>query len=152
MITDSHFAKRNRLGRLVTWVARLRKEDPAIVGLGVDENTALCIDARGEGRVFTDTGGAAWLVQPQEAARQLQPGRPLSIRDVRITGIGAASRLSLHGPAVTAPAFERVASARDGRLELREAGIPRGDALKSLRPSPVQPSPVQPSPVSGAHP
>lgn len=121
VITDSHFGKRERLGRLIAWVARLRARDARIVGLGIDENTALCIDAQGRARVFTDTGGAAWLVRPQAPASVLEAGKPLSIAAVRVTGIGAASSIDMGRLQVENPAFERVADVRQGRLAVREA-------------------------------
>src|SRR3546814_5050418 len=40
VITDSHFARRDRLGRLVVFVARLRGEGVAdVAGLGIDERS-----------------------------------------------------------------------------------------------------------------
>lgn len=120
VITDSHFGARGRLGRLITWVARLQASRPGIVGLGMDENTALCIDGQGRARVFTDTGGAAWLVRTTSAGR-VEPGQPLDIADVRVTGVGAASGFDLGSLAVTDPAFERVVEVDQGRLSVREA-------------------------------
>src|SRR3546814_19922657 len=56
VITDSHFARRDRLGRLVVFVARLRGEGVAdVAGLGIDEGAALCIDSDGVGRLYPRT-------------------------------------------------------------------------------------------------
>jgi cyanophycinase len=120
VITDSHFGARGRLGRLITWVARLQASRPGIVGLGIDENTALCIDGRGRAQVFTESGGAAWLVRTTSAGR-IEPGQPLDIAGVRVTGIGAASGFDLGSLAVTDPAFERVVEVDQGRLSVHEA-------------------------------
>jgi beta-aspartyl-peptidase (threonine type) len=122
VITDSHFDARGRLGRLVTWVARLQDSRPGIVGLGVDENTALCIDGQGRARVFTDTGGAAWLVRTG-APTKMERG-PLNIAGVQVTGIGTRSGFDLESLAVTDPIFERVVDVRNGRLSIREASAP----------------------------
>lgn len=136
VITDSHFGARGRLGRLLTFVGRLSKEQATdgIKGLGVDENTALCIDADGVGRVFTDTEGTVSLVIPrglvelaanghQELARYLaehvKAGQPLDLSGFRIIGIGSDSRLSLPAFTVENPAFQSEADVVKGRLIVR---------------------------------
>lgn len=121
VITDSHFQQRNRLGRLVTFVARLAHEqrDPRITGIGVDENTALCIDAEGVGRVMSGHDGHAWLVRPGRQADVIAPHRPLTFAGIPIVGLGRDSRLQLDGFKVTRPAFERVCDVRDGTLSFR---------------------------------
>src|SRR3546814_13891473 len=70
VITDSHFARRDRLGRLVVFVARLRGEGVAdVAGLGIDEGAALCIDSDGVGRLYPgEQAGFAWLVPTGRAA------------------------------------------------------------------------------------
>lgn len=52
-ITDSHFVTRDRMGRLVTFVARLLadKNDTSVYGIGIDEKTSILIDEKGMGRV-----------------------------------------------------------------------------------------------------
>lgn len=123
VITDSHFARRDRLGRLVAFVAKLRSEGAAdVVGLGIDEGAALCIDGDGIGRLYPGAGrGHAWLVRPTRPPARVSPGQPLDVAGVRITGIGAGSRLRFPDLQVTAPDFEKVADVRDGRLVLEEA-------------------------------
>ena len=45
VITDTHFSRRARLGRLITFVARLKSEkDNNVIGIGVDEKTALLVE------------------------------------------------------------------------------------------------------------
>lgn len=137
VITDSHFGKRDRLGRLIVFVARLAREQSSaeIKGLGVDENTALCIDGEGTGKVFTGNGGSAWLVVPQALLElnakgdsqqfrefmkgRLQAGQALDFPGFSVTGIGAQSRLSLPGFTVENPSFQLAADVIRGRLVLR---------------------------------
>ena len=134
VITDSHFGKRDRLGRLVTFVARIAKEQSSaeIKGIGVDENTALCIDGEGVGKVFTGNGGSAWLVVPQALLElkakgdaqeydefmkgRLVAGQVLDFPGFTVTGIGAGSRLSLPGFTVENPSFQLTADVIRGRL------------------------------------
>jgi cyanophycinase len=137
VITDSHFGARDRLGRLLTFIARLSKEQGTaqIKGLGVDENTALCLDGEGVGRVFTDTGGKVWLVATQELADiaaagggeevrkflngRVLPGQVLDFPDFSVTGIGPGSRLVLPAFTVEDPAFRSRADVVKGQLIVR---------------------------------
>lgn len=137
VITDSHFGARDRLGRLLTFIARLSKEQGTarIKGLGVDENTALCIDGDGVGKVFTDTNGKVWLVVPQGlvdlAAKgsaqdyrkfidgRVRAGQALDFPGFSVTGIGSGSRLLLPAFTVENPAFRSEADVVKGRLVVR---------------------------------
>lgn len=138
VITDSHFGARDRLGRLLTFIARLSKEQGRadIKGLGVDENTALCIDGDGVGKVFTDTKGAVWLVVPQGlvdlAAKggdqdykkylkdQVPSGQVLDFPGFTVTGVGPDSRLLLPSFKVENPVFRSEADVVKGRLVVRQ--------------------------------
>jgi len=52
-ITDQHFSQRSREGRLVTFMARMNKDiSTNSKGIGVDEQTAVCIDATGIAQVY----------------------------------------------------------------------------------------------------
>lgn len=121
VVTDTHFAKRDRLGRLIVFVARAAQEkgQSDIVGIGVDEDTALCVEADGRGRVHSLNGGYAWLVMPRHTANRLSSGESLDFSAIPVTGVGADSRLHLDGFKVDNAAFTAVASVVDGELQLR---------------------------------
>ncbi len=138
VITDSHFDTRNRLGRLIAFVARLAKEHGSaeITGIGVDENAALCLDEDGNARLFSGhDGGHAWLVIPQALrdavakddgaafdrfmAGRLQPGHPLDFPGFAVIGIGTQSVLHLPQFTVTTPAFRYGVDVVAGRMEKR---------------------------------
>jgi len=129
VFTDSHFGARERLGRLVAFVADVRARGATeVVGLGIDEGAALCIDGEGIGRLFTPIkGGAAWLVVPTAPPTRLAAGEPLQISGVNVTGVGVGSRIDLRTLQVDAPEFRRIADARDGQLHVRDAGSSSGD-------------------------
>lgn len=116
VVTDTHFSVRDRLGRLIAFVAQVRaSHDPQAVGLGVDEDGALCVDADGVGRFFTASSGHAWLVQP-DGAPQIAPGEPLDYPSVRVTTLGPDGEIDLKTMRITRPAFSGVASVQAGRL------------------------------------
>ena len=118
VITDTHFMERKRLGRLVTFLARIQADHtpPRLLGLGVDEATALCVEADGTARVHSSRQGLVWVVQPTRPASQLTAGRPLAIEDVTVVCLGPDSRLNLFTLEVERPAASSVVSARNGRL------------------------------------
>jgi cyanophycinase len=118
VITDTHFMERKRLGRLIAFLARIQSENTPerLLGLGVDEATALCVEADGTARVHTSRRGLVWLVQPTRPASQLTAGQPLAIEGVAVIGLGPDSRLNLLTLEVERPAASSVVSARNGRL------------------------------------
>ena len=120
VVTDTHFNARDRLGRLIAFVAQVRATgDPNAVGLGIDEASTLCVDARGIGRLFTLEGGHAWLVQPTGVPK-LTAGRPLDYPAVRVTGLGPDGEIDLKTMRVTKAAFAGTATVKGGRL----TGVP----------------------------
>jgi cyanophycinase len=127
VITDSHFSQRSRLGRLIVFVARLDAErgDLKVLGVGIDEHSALLIDGRGIGRLAAGSAGSAWLVRATRRPQVLRAGAPLSADHVHITRIGAASTLELRDGRVSQPAEQTDAVIR--------AGVPAPDPLLDSR-------------------
>lgn len=116
VITDTHFSERDRLGRLIAFIAQTRATaDPDAIGLGVDEDSVIIVEADGTGRLLTESDGHAWLVQPVGMA-SFGPDGALSWDQVRITGIGTASVIDLTTMEVRDPAFSGTARVGDGRL------------------------------------
>ncbi len=85
VITDTHFARRDRFGRLVAFLARIERAEhlPAgtIYGLAVDERSSLLVDRNGIATLVEYAGPGyrtrgAYLVRLR-AVHQLLPGRPL---------------------------------------------------------------------------
>ena len=94
VITDSHFGERDRMGRLLAFMARLREDGAAerIRGLGIDEDTALFIDR--DGRAVVDGDGSVYVIEEtaNTARVQVAPGRPLIYRDLRRIRLQAGQR------------------------------------------------------------
>lgn len=80
IITDSHFSNRDRMGRLVTFLARIVSDwhVPEARGIGIDEATALLIDGHG---VATVVGrGAVYFLRTPGPPERCLPGQPLTFR------------------------------------------------------------------------
>ncbi|NOT86941.1 MAG: type 1 glutamine amidotransferase-like domain-containing protein [Lysobacter sp.] len=121
IVTDTHFKERDRLGRLFAFVAKAETLTGTpmrpLIGLGVDESAALAVEADGSSRIYaTDPAGGAWLVRGGFPDKQAT-GKPLGLRRVDVTGIGAGSVVHLPEGRVEAPVFQRTYRVDNGRLQ-----------------------------------
>lgn len=87
-ITDTHFARRNRFGRLAAFLMRTGMR----YGVAIDEGSALIVDRNGEATLLTgpDRGYAtrgAYIVKTLSATVS-SPGKPLNIL-LRVTHLNA---------------------------------------------------------------
>lgn len=90
-IADAHLVTRDRMGRLMTFLARIIKDGwvtnaDAARGIGVDEQTAVLVDA-GTARVLGV--GYAYFLRPTIAATVIQAKKPLTLRSVQVNKLGA---------------------------------------------------------------
>lgn len=141
IITDTHFTQRGRLGRLLVFVARAAKDHhtAAVTGLGVDQDSALLVDAKGDARFLSwHADGHAWVVVPKKLRDvervggrkaldaylkdRVSSGKPLDLDGYVVTGVGTASHLHLPDCRVESAAFVRHIDVVDGQL------IEHGDA------------------------
>jgi cyanophycinase-like exopeptidase len=79
MLVDTHFMERDREGRLLAFLARARETSVQLVGVGIDERTAIVIEDN-QFRVLS-TGGSVWLYQ-LTGAIIAEGGQPLSVETV----------------------------------------------------------------------
>jgi len=117
VITDTHFAERDRLGRLFAFLAKAQRgrRGRALIGLGVDEAAGVAVEADGTARLYATTpSGGAWLVRG-DALRKLGNG-PMNARDVTVIGIGRDSVLHLPSGKVDRPSFRRSYRVESGKL------------------------------------
>jgi cyanophycinase len=89
IITDSHFSQRERMGRSIVFMSRIVQDGWAssVHGIGIDETTAVVVEADGQARV-AGKGAAYFLTldhQPEECAF----GRPLTVRHVKVVKVQA---------------------------------------------------------------
>lgn len=84
IITDTHFARRDRMGRLLVFLARLNEPDSKptppggslIRGIGVDERGAVLIETDGKARVVGN--GAAYFIDADRGDGVMQSHKPLT--------------------------------------------------------------------------
>ena len=83
VVSDSHFAERDRMGRLIAFVARQIDERgaEAFYGLGLNEATAAVV---GPDQTATVYGDAAYLVHADHPPETLVPGTPLTFTDLQV--------------------------------------------------------------------
>jgi len=113
-ITDSHFHERDRMGRLVGFVARVVQDGwaNAAKGIGVDERTALVVDPAGHGEVLGE--GAVYVVHSNGAPAVCQAGAPLEYAGLTYHKLLAGDSVEL--PAGTASVPGQTLSAQGGVL------------------------------------
>ena len=120
IVTDTHFKERDRLGRLLAFLVKaqvgLPTEQPAMLGLGVDESAAVAVEPDGSGRIYaTESDGYAWLVDGSSLRNVTKRG-PLDAPRIKVTGIGPGSVVHLPSGQVDAPVFIRNYAARAGSV------------------------------------
>lgn len=78
VITDTHFAQRDRMGRLMTFIARQLRELPvdSFLGIAANEKTAVLVDDRGLATVVGQ--GPAYFVLGDHFPERTLPGQPLT--------------------------------------------------------------------------
>ncbi len=102
VITDTHFAERDRQGRLVAFLARIYADyGTAARAIACDERTAVCIDPDGQATVYAGPGapnGHAYFVQINTTLSVPGPERCTSGRPLVWNRGGRALRVyRLHG-------------------------------------------------------
>lgn len=108
VITDTHFSKRCRLGRLIAFLARINAHTPRppVFGIGMDERTAMMIGENGIGHIVSGSAGAAWIVTLDRPAEALMPGQPLTLKDIHISRLDSSGILDLKRRRVDHPSAE----------------------------------------------
>jgi cyanophycinase len=84
-LTDSHFAKRDRMGRTLGFLARLVQDgwSKAPREVAIDEKSAVLVEPDGKGTVV-GSGHGAYFLQVKSAPEVCRPNTPLTIRDISV--------------------------------------------------------------------
>ena len=101
LIVDQHFRQRDRLGRLLTAVSY----NPFAVGVGLDEDTALCLEADGTFEVFGS--GAVTIVDPSDLVYSSMDtatqGEPVNLIGLVVHILAAGGRFNIYTRMATPP-------------------------------------------------
>jgi cyanophycinase len=83
ILTDSHFAKRDRMGRSLGFLARIAQDGWSKTPreIAIDERSALLVEASGRAKVV-GTGLGVYFLQVTDAPEACKPGQPLTLRNV----------------------------------------------------------------------
>jgi cyanophycinase len=93
IITDSHFVARNRFGRLAVFLSRIGySSSKPLMGVGLDERTALVIDRHGIGTLMLEhKGGSALFVRPTQVS-PIVTGRQFVAHGLSVTVLNRAGQ------------------------------------------------------------
>lgn len=95
IITDTHFHARDRLGRLIVFMARILQSGDAhkIHAIGVDQTTAFLLDPNGSGVVAGS--GVAYFFEASGTPAACRPGVPLTFTDISVRKLVAGDKFDL---------------------------------------------------------
>ena len=110
VIIDQHFEQRNRIGRLLALVA----QSPALLGMGIDEDTAALVSPSGVMEVLGK--GSVTILDParlQTDAYEVKRHRPMMVSGVVLHSIPPGYRFDLRKRRLLAPLRPISATDRD---------------------------------------
>lgn len=110
-ITDTHFHERDRMGRLVAFLARVVADGWAseVLGLGVDEATALVVEPSGLATVLG--AGSVYLLHSAGPPASCEAGKPLEYAGLSLHELHAGDTVTLPAGDTTVPGTSLDASA-----------------------------------------
>jgi cyanophycinase len=90
LLTDSHFAKRDRMGRTLGFLARVMQDgwSKSPRAVAIDERSAVLVEADGKGSVV-GSGKGAYFLRPARPPQICEPGKPLTFRYVAVHKVPA---------------------------------------------------------------
>ncbi len=96
LITDSHFAKRDRMGRTLGFLARIVKDgwSSSAREVAIDEKSAVLVEADGKATVV-GTGKGAYFLRPTQAPEVCEKGVPLTFRNVSVYRVKTGGHFDL---------------------------------------------------------
>jgi cyanophycinase len=84
-LTDTHFAKRDRMGRSVVFLARILQDgwSPNPREIAVDEKNAVLVESDGRARVI-GSGKGAYFIQVEKENSECRAGTPLTFHEYAV--------------------------------------------------------------------
>jgi cyanophycinase len=85
LLTDSHFAKRDRMGRTLGFLARIMQDgwSKSPREAAIDEKSAVLVEPDGRGRVVGN-GKGAYFLRPTRRPEVCKKGQPLTFRKISV--------------------------------------------------------------------
>jgi cyanophycinase-like exopeptidase len=95
-ITDSHFVKRDRMGRTLVFLARIMQDgwSKDSRNIAIDEKSAVLVEADGKGSVVGG-GRGAYFIRPTKAPDLCQKDMPLDFRNISVYHLPAGGHFDL---------------------------------------------------------
>jgi cyanophycinase len=96
LLTDSHFAKRDRMGRTLVFLARIMQDgwSNSPREIAVDEKSAVLVEQDGKGTVVGE-GKGAYFLRPTRPPDICTAGQPLSFREISVYRIPSGGNFDL---------------------------------------------------------
>jgi cyanophycinase len=94
-ITDTHFVERDRMGRLLAFIARQLRDGryKSILGVAVERETSVVVDKRGLALVMGK--GPAYFVLGDHPPEVCEPGRPLTYSGYKVWKVASGATFDL---------------------------------------------------------
>jgi cyanophycinase len=85
LLTDSHFAKRDRMGRTLVFLARIIQAgwSNSPREIAIDEKSAVLVEPDGKASVV-GSGKGAYFLRPTRSPEVCKPGQPLTFQDIAV--------------------------------------------------------------------
>jgi cyanophycinase len=122
VVIDQHFEQRNRIGRLLALIA----QSPALLGMGIDEDTAALVSPAGVMEVIGK--GSVTLLDPariQTDAYEVKRHRPMMVSGVILHSLPSGYRFDLRKRRLLAPLRPVSATERELAQQARASNVTR---------------------------
>jgi cyanophycinase len=96
LLADSHFAKRDRMGRTLVFLARIMQDEwsKSPREVAIDEKSAVLVEPDGRGTVVGN-GQGAYFLRPTLAPEVCKFGQPLTFRKISVYKVPAGGHFDL---------------------------------------------------------
>lgn len=119
-ITDSHFSKRDRIGRLLVFMGKIQRTEKTKVirGVGIDEHTAVLLDPDGHGQVAGT--GNAYFLRTTSKPSGWRRAQPFSLKGFTVIRAKAGQTFDTARWAGQGERYEL--SVKDGKVQSTQGG------------------------------
>jgi cyanophycinase-like exopeptidase len=96
LLTDSHFAKRDRMGRTLGFLARIMQDrwSKSPREIAIDEKSAVLVEPDGKA-IVVGTGKGAYFLRPTQKPKTCKKGEPLTFQKISVFKVPAGGRFNL---------------------------------------------------------